>query len=106
MTGRSSRSKGQRGERELVKIIRDVLGLECRRGFQSRSGSEEADIEGFLPGYHLESKRAEKWALHEWIAQAEGDAKSGEVPVVVCRRSREKWYAVMAFTDFLELLKT
>lgn len=102
--GLAARMKGQRYERELAALINERLGLACRRGFQSRGGAEAADIEGFIPGFHLEAKRQERTNIWRFMRQAEEDAKEGEIPVVVTRRSREPSLAVLWFEDFLELI--
>jgi len=104
VAGRASRDKGARAEREIVHLIHDELGVECRRGMQSRSGDDEADVIG-LPGWHFEVKRCEQLAINKWLAQAESDAHDDEVPVVLFRRSNQPWRAIVPFTIFLSLLK-
>lgn len=104
MGGLTARLKGQRYERELIALINERLGLACRRGFQSRGGSEEADIEGFIPGFHLEAKRQERTNIWQFMRQAEADAREDEIPVVVTRRNREPSLAVLWFEDLLDLI--
>lgn len=104
MTGRASRDKGQRGEREVAHLIHDTLGHTCRRGFQARGGDEQPDVVG-LPGHHVEVKRTEKFQMWKAMRQAEEDCADGDVPIVFTRRSREPWLCVLRATDYLELLK-
>lgn len=98
------KQKGNRGEREVAAILREH-GYDARRGLQYQSGQVEADVVG-LPGYHLEIKRVERLNIHAALEQSRADAKEGEVPVVVHRRSREDWLITMPFAEFLRLAKT
>lgn len=103
MSGRPSRSKGQRGEREVVALIRTHLGIQCHRGTQTRGGIEEADVVG-LEGWHVECKRCETTNLYAWLKQSETDAHEGEVPTVVFRKNGQPWRIVFGFVEFLEML--
>jgi hypothetical protein len=71
---------------------------------QSQSVATESDVSGALPGFHLEVKRQERLRVVEWCEQAEADAAAGAVPLVVFRRSRERWRVVLPFDDFLGLV--
>ena len=66
---RAQRIKGASGEREVVHIIRDELGIECHRNLdQVRDGG--ADIK--LPPFNIEVKRRARIAhIYEWLQQAE-----------------------------------
>lgn len=103
--GLASRLKGQRYERELAAKINAKLGLNCRRGYQARGGGEEADIEDFLPGYHLEAKRQERTNIWAFMRQAEEDAKEDEIPIVATRKNGEPDLAVLWFDDLLDLIQ-
>lgn len=102
--GRASRAKGQRGEREVAKLIQEHLGHECRRGFQARGGSEEADVLG-LPGHHVEVKRQERVNIWAAMRQAEADCDEEVVPVVFTRKNGEPWLVVMWAADYLRGLR-
>lgn len=105
MGGRSSRAKGQRGERDLAHALRrEFPGLEFKRGYQARGGHEQPDVMG-LPGYHLESKFSDRPRPREALEQAIGDAKPGERPVVVIRQTRCEPYVVMRFADWADLVR-
>lgn len=96
------KKKGSEFEREVAGILREY-GYEARRGLQYQSGQVEADVVG-LPGYHLECKRVERLNIHAALEQSQNDARPGEIPVVVHRRSREEAYITMPFKAFLEVL--
>jgi hypothetical protein len=99
----NSREKGARAEREVGHILVEFGYLGGKRG-QQRSGLEQADVVG-LPGWHLEAKRTERFALWEFWEQVRRDAaRSGDRPVLVTRRSNSPWLAVVEFRAFLGLL--
>jgi hypothetical protein len=64
-------------------------------------GKENPDIS--LPGIHLEVKRVEALRLSEAINQAVSDAAGRALPVVMHRRNRGEWVALMRLDDFLAL---
>lgn len=98
--GRKSRRKGARGENEVANILR-TRGWDASR---NRIGVTVQDIVHDIPGVHLEVKRAEKIQLQAWLRQAEDDAREGDHPAVVFRRSRDPWRVVIRFDHFLDLL--
>ena len=102
--GKAQREKGKRGEREVAAILRDHGYTEARRTqqFAGRTG-DSSDVVG-LDGYHIEVKRQERAAIYEWFAQARRDCGS-DIPLVVFRRSGDKWMALLEFEDFLEAIK-
>lgn len=98
----NSRAKGARGEREVAHILREAGYTDARRGQQYCGTSGDADVTG-LPGAHLEIKRTERLALYKAMAQAQRDARPGEVPIVIHRQNDKEWVAIMALDDFLDL---
>lgn len=100
----NSREKGAAAERELSAILR-VSGWPGAMRGQQRSGTECADIIGGPAGYHLEAKRVEHLRLWPAIYQAQRDAKSGEVPVVVTRKNNAPWVAILPLGRLLALLR-
>ena len=100
----NSRNKGKRGELEVAKLLRDY-GFDGRRTAQYCGNTgEAADVVG-LPGHHLEIKRCETIKLMDWIQQAERDAKHGEEPAVVFRKSQEPWRIVVSFEHYLRIMR-
>lgn len=98
--GRSSKNKGAAGERELAKVLNDLLNIDAIRGrqfcgsagnpdvlVQKVAGDERIDV----PGVHIECKRVERLNLYEALKQSESDARDGELPVVCHRRNRDSW---------------
>jgi Holliday junction resolvase len=106
MTNRiNSRNKGAVGEREFAELLR-FHGWDARRGQQFSGGSDSPDVVCQpLKDFHFEVKRVESGNLYKWMAQARRDAKGGEkIPVVMHRRNRQDWVAILPAGLFLELL--
>lgn len=88
---------------ELAKAINEY-GYETRRSVQYNGQAGEADLIG-LPGVHIECKRVERLNLSEAMAQAERDAKDGEMAAVFHRKNGERWRVTLDFDDFMQLYK-
>ena len=99
----NSKAKGSTGEREVAHILQEY-GYNGQRGQQYCGLKGDADVIG-LPGVHLEVKRVECLRLHEAMRQSKRDAREGEIPMVVHRRNREEWLAILPFKSFLEMYK-
>ena len=100
--GKAQRDKGQRGER----LWRDECrkhGYDAQRGSQS-NGAVIADVIG-LPGIHIEVKFVERLNLRAAMAQSEGDAKTGEIPIVAHKMNRKPWLVTIGSDDFFKLYK-
>src|SRR5690606_4333292 len=104
MSGRRSREKGARWEREVARRVRDVLGVEARRGIQYRDGSEAPDIiiEG-LP-LHIECKAGKRPPILAALEQAERDAAEGAIPVVVVKPDKKEPTVTMRLEDWLAVI--
>ena len=99
----NSKDKGKRGELEVAHIL-TFFGFDSRRTAQYCGNTgDAADVTG-LEGFHIEVKRCETTKIWDWIAQAHRDHKEGEIPLVVFRKSRERWQVVLDFEDFLKIL--
>ena len=100
--GKSQRRKGQRGERETAILWRSVYP-DARRGSQSRSGRDAADVEG-TPLW-VECKTLARIAAMRHLEQAEA-ATDGRPCVVRLREDRNKRAAILLREElFLELLQ-
>lgn len=95
----NSRTKGKVGERELAKILQGY-GYDAHRGQQYSGLLGDADVVG-VDGIHIECKRREQIQDEAFIQQAERDARKGEIPVVMYRRSREKWKVCLRLELFM-----
>ena len=108
MSGRKSRDKGARGEREVAELLNGR-----RTGqMQSQEDSSEADVEAGEPlwneAFHTEVKRQERLQMNRWHKQAAADAaeKIGHpIPLVVYRSNGEPWRVSLDMNDFLFLWK-
>lgn len=105
VSGRKSRTKGQRGEREVVRMFKEN-GCEAERGWQSRGGGpDQPDV--VVNGYplHIEVKRAERLNVYQAMEQAIGDAQLGfRCPVVFHKRNNKPWLVFMLADDWFEIV--
>jgi len=100
-----SRSKGSRGEREIVDILKAAGWPQARRSSDGRAQVERGDIVRGPAGFHLEVKRRERIRILEWSHQAEGDAHPTDRPAVIWRPNGEPWRVSMLLDDFLPLAR-
>ena len=91
-------------ERELVHRFREAMpGADVKRGFQTRSGQEAADVE--CPVFRVESKRGKKPNMRGALAQAIEAAPEGRVPIAVVRDDRAEATVTLLLDDFLDLVR-
>ena len=100
----NSRDKGKRGELELSHFLTDH-GHPARRGQQFSGGPDSPDVICKSLPFHFEVKRTECLSLYPAMQQAANDAGEGSVPMVIHRRNRREWLAILRLDDLLELLK-
>jgi Holliday junction resolvase len=89
--GKASREKGKRGEREVVSIISELLGVAATRKVRQHNG--DSDIIG-VPGWTIEVKRyasASEATMRSWWTQAIAQTPPGETPCVWYRLDRRPW---------------
>lgn len=98
--GKPSRDKGLLGEREVRHEFEQA-------GFSVRSLQGEGDNLIVLADFvlHIETKRRETIAIHQWMQQATEEAPPGAMPIVAFRRSREPWAVCLSLDHFLKLLR-
>lgn len=99
----NSRQKGAAGERELARKLREE-GYDCRRGQQFSGANGDADVVG-LPGIHIECKRVERLNLEDAMAQSRRDAREGEIPVVMHRKTRSPWLVTTTLEDWIKIYR-
>lgn len=86
--GKFSRNKGANGERELLGLLSDRLGIMLSRNLtQYQAGG--ADCIG-LEGISLEIKRCEQLSVAQWWAQAV-EQSGDRTPILAFRQSRQPW---------------
>ncbi len=81
--------------------MRDILRAHGREA--RRDGRLDDDLNHDIDGYHLEVKRRERYEIDSWLEQAERDAGERE-PIVVFRKSKEPWRAIIRLDALLGLL--
>ena len=92
MSGAASRRKGATGEREVLRLLGELLGEALERNL-SQSRSSGSDCIG-VKGFAIEVKRQERLNRQAWWRQAVDQAsKENGEPMLLYRRSREKWRA-------------
>jgi len=94
-----SRNKGKRGEREAAAALREVLGIDARRGVQFKGGPGSPDVSTALDNHLLfEVKRTERFKLYDAIDQARADG-GGKPSVILHRSNGRPWVAVIRLDD-------
>lgn len=101
--GKSQRTKGASGEREVCHLIFDNLGIEVHRNLlQTREGGTDIT----LPPYNIEVKRRAKIGnIYEWMEQSKASCKNGERPIVLCRADGKKWLAILPIEELFTLIR-
>lgn len=97
---KASRDKGKRGEREIATMLRDLYP-DARRGFQSRQGDDEADVE--CTPWWVEVKRVARNEQPRKAMEQAAAATDGRVPVVFSRRDNTDWLVTMRAADWLAM---
>ena len=104
--GQFSRSKGQRGERELASELTRVLGVSARRGQQFQGSPDSPDVVTDIQNVHFECKRTERFRLYEALEQAQADAGTEKIPVVCHRQNGKPWVIVLKLDDLPAIIST
>jgi hypothetical protein len=106
MSGRASRDKGKRGEREAAAELASVLACEARRGVQYQGGPGSPDVVLEGVAIHVEAKRVERLSLWAAMEQAKADAPAGSVPIVWHRCNRRESVVIVETSRLYELAHT
>lgn len=104
MTGKGSKEKGARGEREFWHFLEGLGYQGIRRG---NVFAGEPDVMG-LPPFHFEVKRVEDLDLNKALRQSIAEMerkKDGTLPVVVHRKNRQKWQLTVPAEYALQVLQ-
>lgn len=105
MTKINSKSKGKRGELDLVHFLRHAGFPEVRRTAQYCGKAGTSDVTG-LPGIHVEVKNVQRLNIWEALAQSKRDSEAdgnGDSPAVFFKRNRSGWYVALPLSDFIRL---
>lgn len=105
MNGRGSRAKGANGEREVLAILEDQLGLKLvRNAHQTARGGRDIceDVDrkqGPIP-FSIEVKRQEAECLPAWWEQTVEQARAVDrIPVLFFRGNRQPWRVAVCPSD-------
>lgn len=102
-TGKYSKEKGKRFERTVANKFKEY-GFDARRSSQYCGINGDADVIG-APKLHLECKAVESLNIYNAMTQSVRDAREGEIPVVVHKKSRRPILVTLGFDDFMEIYK-
>ena len=105
--GKYSRDKGARFEREIANRLKEVFGPRTTRSSgQCFAGDTRADVD--CPEIWVEckvGKRPNIKAALEQAEEAEAIARTGKVPVAICKWDRQEPIVSMRLEYFIKLLK-
>lgn len=82
-----SRNKGKAGEREVCRLIQDLLGINATR--RVRQHGSDSDILG-VNGWSIEVKNAAEQRLSEWWRQTV-EQSGPDVPALFYKVPRKGW---------------
>ena len=99
--GKLSNDKGKVFERRIARMFREQLGIDVKRGWQSRKGMDAPDV--CVPGLWIECKHGKQTRPKAALAQAMSDAKAGYLPVAITRNDGAPILVTMLFSDWLDL---
>lgn len=101
----NGRQKGKRGELELCEFLREY-GYTARRGQQFAGHPDAPDVVTSLDArVFFDAKRVEALQIHPALAQVTRDEGGrGRVPVVMFKRNRSDWIAVLSGREFMRLV--
>ena len=103
---KKERKKGKRGERLWANVCKEHGYTDVRRTAQYCGKTGDASDCIGLPGIHQEVKFVERLNLRDAMTQAISDAaKSGNMPIVAHKKSRQEWLVTMLAKDWFELYK-
>ena len=100
MTGKASRDKGGRGEREAAEHMRSVFPS-AQRGEPQTRGARRPDVIG--TPFWIEVKRRKGYiGIRSALKQGQQDCQDGRLVAAVVRQDRDKWIICFDLEDFLE----
>ncbi len=103
--GLRSRQKGKAGEREARDAARKFLGASGAQRAAQVNGAFSADLIGVHDRLHVEVKRIRRIPATDFMVQAAGDAKTGQIPIVLFREDGggvNDWILMVRLKDVQE----
>ena len=102
----NSRQKGKRGELDLCKSLKEVMGWTARRSqqFCGDAGDSDVLVEDH-PDLFIEVKLVQALNLTAVMKLAVEQAKD-KLPAVCHRRDREEWLVTIRLSDLPRLIQT
>ena len=98
----NSRAKGRRAEIAFAQKM-SVWWPEAIRNLD-QFGDDKRDVL-HCAGLHFQIKHVERLNIWAALAQAEGEARNGDMPLVAFKRNRSKFYVAGDADDLLPILK-
>lgn len=102
--GSLSRQKGKRAERQAATALERAIGCEARRSVQYCGANADADLSTTLDGVHFEVKARKSHACLRFYAQAEADAATDDIPVVLLRENGDVRVFALVDLDHIRAL--
>ena len=100
-SGKGSREKGSRAERELAWIFTDH-GYDFTRNIEGSRGQDTGDLDNDL-GLYVEVRRRENQSIHKWLLEV-ADKKGDRIGVLATRRNHEPWRFHLDQESFFRLM--
>jgi len=98
--GAMARSKGARGEREIIDLLQPIVNAaytavnkqppQLKRTSSMQADGGGCDVHG-LDWLAMEVKRCETLHVEVWWQQCVSQAKPGQLPVLVYRQNKRQW---------------
>lgn len=101
----NSRQKGKRGELDLCKALREVMGWTVRRSqqFCGRAGDSDLVVEEH-PALFVECKLVQRLNVPE-VMKVAVDQAGSSLPSLFHRRDREEWLVTIRLADLPRFLR-
>ena len=106
MSGKFSRDKGARFERDIANRFKELYPKAVRGVGQTQSGGNSADVES--TPFWIECKAQKKTNIEgafKQAVEAKKECEDSRPPLVISKRDREPIKATLLLDDLLELLR-
>ena len=100
---RLSRRKGAASERDACRLWQEAGFPFAKRNltqYQERSGRDIENTEPFV----CQVKCGKNINVWKALAEAEAEAKEGEIPLAMVRRDRGEWTVVISWKEFARVI--